>query len=420
VPSTRRLVRWVAAVVVLSFPLRAAAFNWLDFNGRIEPGVAFPSGDPQSSVFGAGGGLGIKAAWSPLPYLDAQLAVYYLAFSADPKALSTGDVGAMGAFGVGARAKWPRRMEVPIGNFYLPSWLSPWIDLEFLYVGTGGLSRGGFTFGFGAHFTPPGVKRILWFGPYLRYLQIFQGDEEGGDSFRNADAKIVMLGISIEAGVPQTLKPRDSDNDGISDPDDKCANEAEDRDSFEDDDGCPELDNDKDGVLDDKDKCPMEAGVRDNNGCPAIDADKDGIPDDKDRCPTAAGPADNQGCPRYGKITVTDQKLELSEKIFFAYDKAEILPKSYGLLDEVVQALMDQPNLRVRIEGHTDDRGSVSHNNQLSDGRAKAVRDYLVDKGVAPERIETKGYGSSLPLDTNKTPEGRERNRRVEFVIIGR
>jgi outer membrane protein OmpA-like peptidoglycan-associated protein len=214
----------------------------------------------------------------------------------------------------------------------------------------------------------------------------------------------------------------DQDGDGIPDVRDRCPTEPEDKDGFEDDDGCPDLDNDKDGILDTKDKCPNEPedmdGFQDEDGCPDPDNDGDGIPDATDKCPNEPGPASEGGCPKkYEFINVTDEKIELKQAIFFQTAKAVIMPKSFGLLNEVVAALAARPTMQVRIEGHTDSRGGRAYNLRLSQARADSVRAYLVGKGISSDRMEAKGYGPDQPIDNNKTVAGRERNRRVEFMI---
>ena len=184
-------------------------------------------------------------------------------------------------------------------------------------------------------------------------------------------------------------RPADRDGDGINDGDDRCPAEAEDKDGFEDGDGCPDPDNDKDGVVDGDDKCPIEPG-----------------------------PGDNAGCPKkYQHIVVTEEKIELKQKIFFETDKAVIMSRSFGLLSEIANVLQSRATMRVRIEGHTDARGTAKHNLVLSQGRADAVRMHLVGLGVDGDRLDAQGFGSEQPIETNKTAAGRERNRRVEFVI---
>jgi len=221
---------------------------------------------------------------------------------------------------------------------------------------------------------------------------------------------------------PAPTKPGDADADGILDNVDKCPTAPEDRDGFQDADGCPDPDNDADGIPDKTDKCPIEAEDKDNfedaDGCPDPDNDKDGVPDEKDKCPNDAGPPDNDGCPKkYEHIVVTQEKIELKQKIFFDTDKARIQPRSYGLLDEIAQVLRSRPTMTVRIEGHTDSRGKRAHNMQLSQARAESVRQHLVGLGIDQSRLQAQGYGPDQPIETNKTAAGREKNRRVEFFI---
>jgi OmpA-OmpF porin, OOP family len=224
-----------------------------------------------------------------------------------------------------------------------------------------------------------------------------------------------------ERCVPPT-KPGDADADGIPDKTDKCPNDPEDKDGFQDADGCPDPDNDADGIPDKADKCPNEAedkdGFEDADGCPDPDNDKDGVLDAADKCPNDPGPADNAGCPKkYEHIVVTQEKIELKQKIFFDTNKATIQPRSFSLLDEIAQVLRSRPTMTVRIEGHTDSRGRRAHNMQLSTARAESVRQHLVGLGIDPSRMQAQGYGPDQPIETNKTAAGREKNRRVEFFI---
>src|SRR4051812_17325147 len=218
------------------------------------------------------------------------------------------------------------------------------------------------------------------------------------------------------------LLPPDMDHDGILDAVDKCPTEPEDKDGFEDTDGCPDLDNDKDGIPDKTDKCPNEPedkdGFEDADGCPDPDNDKDGVPDGKDKCPNDPGPPESDGCPKkYEHIVVTQEKIELKQKIFFDTDKATIQPRSYSLLDEVASVLRSRPTMTVRIEGHTDSRGTRTHNMKLSAARAGSVKQHLVGLGVDAARLDAQGFGPDQPIETNKTAAGREKNRRVEFII---
>ena len=209
----------------------------------------------------------------------------------------------------------------------------------------------------------------------------------------------------------------DNDKDGILDKADKCPNEPEDKDGFEDEDGCPDPDNDKDGVLDTDDKCPNDPGPKENAGCPDKDRDGDGVVDRLDKCPDQPGPADNDGCPKPKFIVVTKEKIELKQKVHFATNKSTIYADSFPMLTEVAEVLKSRPEIKVRIEGHTDSRGTLKHNMKLSQDRAESVKSFLVAQGVDPERMEARGFGPTQPIDDNRTAKGREANRRTEFII---
>ena len=116
---------------------------------------------------------------------------------------------------------------------------------------------------------------------------------------------------------------------------------------------------------------------------------------------------------------MTDTEIVIEEKIYFETGKAIILPKSYSILNSVAQAMKDYARISVEVQGHTDSDGSAAYNRKLSDQRANSVRQYLIDAGISEERLQAKGYGEDKPIDTNATPEGKERNRRVEFKIMG-
>jgi OOP family OmpA-OmpF porin len=233
-------------------------------------------------------------------------------------------------------------------------------------------------------------------------------EPEDKDGFQDAD------------GCPDP----DNDQDGIPDKDDKCPNEPEDKDGFQDADGCPDPDNDGDGIADKIDKCPNDPedkdGFQDEDGCPDPDNDQDGILDKDDKCPNEPGvPPD--GCPKkYNLVVVTEKKIELKQTVFFDTNKTTIKAVSFALLNDVAQAMKDNPKLKVEVQGHTDSVGADDFNLKLSQGRAESVRKYLIGKGVAPDRMDPKGYGENVPIADNRTAEGRSQNRRVEFVITAR
>ena len=229
-----------------------------------------------------------------------------------------------------------------------------------------------------------------------------------------------------EDGCPE----KDTDGDSIFDDADACITVPEDLDDFQDLDGCPEYDNDKDGIVDVADKCPNVPedydGFKDEDGCPEEtgDTDGDGILDDVDMCirevETFNSYMDDDGCPdRAPKgVRVTKNAIIIDEKIYFQTAKAIILPKSYDILNSVAQAMQDYANIRVEVQGHTDSDGSESYNLKLSNRRANAVREYLVNAGVDESRLESKGFGETTPIADNKTAAGKEKNRRVEFKIV--
>jgi len=235
--------------------------------------------------------------------------------------------------------------------------------------------------------------------------------DEDFDGFEDAD------------GCPDN----DNDGDGIVDANDQCSMAAEDNDGFEDADGCPDNDNDGDGIVDVGDTCPGQAedrdGHQDADGCPDNDNDGDGIVDAIDKCPAVAetlnGFRDDDGCaderPKY--VFEKDAPVILYS-VEFKTNSAELREESHAVLDEVVASLKAQPDVRVRVEGHTDDRGKDSYNLTLSQQRALSVVNYLASKGVDRERLEYEGYGETRPQLEGTTAEARARNRRVEFQVI--
>jgi outer membrane protein OmpA-like peptidoglycan-associated protein len=118
-------------------------------------------------------------------------------------------------------------------------------------------------------------------------------------------------------------------------------------------------------------------------------------------------------------VVITAQKLVIKDKVFFATGKSQILARSFALLKQVASVLTAHPDLgRVRVEGHTDDRGAHDANLALSQSRAEAVKAFLSNAGVAASRLEAKGFGPDRPADSNSSEKGRENNRRVEFVVV--
>ncbi len=220
-----------------------------------------------------------------------------------------------------------------------------------------------------------------------------------------------------DAGVAPDGCPADTDADGVLDRDDYCPREAGPAPK-----GCPiiDLDPDKDGVPLPCDLCPQEAGVK-PDGCPVRDKDGDGIPDNLDKCPnepeTKNGFEDSDGCP--DKLPDAVKKFSgVVQGIYFKQGKAEVQPNSKKTLQAAVKVLDDYASIGFEISGHTSSEGDPTFNQTLSQDRADAVKQYLVEQGIDPKRIKTKGYGADQPIADNKTKAGREKNRRIEFKVL--
>ncbi len=219
--------------------------------------------------------------------------------------------------------------------------------------------------------------------------------------------------------------PKDSDGDGVYDGIDQCPDTP--KGAKVDAKGCP-IDSDGDGVPDGIDQCPNtpQGAKVDASGCP-IDSDGDGVPDGLDKCPDTPKGAkvDSDGCP----VVVTEVETELLDtgmirlqNVNFETGKADLLPESLPILDQVGPILRKWPQLQIEVGGHTDSRGSAAKNQVLSEARANAVRDYLLKKypDIAPSQLTAKGYGESKPIAPNNNALNMAKNRRVEFVVLNK
>lgn len=239
------------------------------------------------------------------------------------------------------------------------------------------------------------------------------GDRDKDGILDPDDKCIDVPGVPEYQGCPIP----DTDGDGILDPDDKCVDEP----GVPEYQGCPIPDTDGDGILDPDDECVDEPGVPEFKGCPIPDTDGDGILDPDDNCPeepeTKNGFQDADGCPDEVPKEVA-KFTGVIEGIYFDTAKATIRKKSRPKLDAAVDVLKKFPDLRIEISGHTDDKGDEAYNQDLSQRRADAVKDYLVSKGIDEARIETRGAGEDEPRETNATKAGRAKNRRIEFKLL--
>lgn len=214
-----------------------------------------------------------------------------------------------------------------------------------------------------------------------------------------------------EAGLAEFNGCPDRDGDGIPDKDDACPDQAGPK-EFK---GCP--DSDGDGVPDNLDKCPDVPGPKENNGCPWPDRDGDGVPDKDDACPDQPGPASNKGCPEVSE-EVVKQLNEFANAIYFDTGKSTIKAESQSTLNAIKKIMSDYPTAKFAIEGYTDSTGRLETNMRLSNERAAAVKDYLIENGVSKDRLTSQGFGPEKPVADNKTAAGRAQNRRTEIKVI--
>ena len=251
----------------------------------------------------------------------------------------------------------------------------------------------------------------------IRQLLVFDG---GRSDFEYTIGLTFLFGgkkatAAAQAPPPAAAAVLDSDGDGVPDDLDMCPDTP--KGVKVDKNGCPP-DSDGDGVPDYLDKCPdTPKGVMvDKDGCP-LDTDRDGVPDYLDKCPdTPKGvKVDKDGCPIPQKAA---EKVSIALEIGFDTGKADIKPQYRDQIKKVADFMQTYPETTAVIEGHTDNVGKEESNLRLSTKRAESVRTYLTEKfGIAANRLSARGYGSSRPVADNATPEGRQRNRRIEAVI---
>jgi outer membrane protein OmpA-like peptidoglycan-associated protein len=139
----------------------------------------------------------------------------------------------------------------------------------------------------------------------------------------------------------------------------------------------------------------------------------------KDQCPNEPGSTTVEplGCPAKPALAIiTDCEVKIAQQIHFEYNKDKIRPESFPILDAVAEILNKNPDVKLEVQGHTDNRGSAAYNKNLSNRRSASVRKYLVAKGIAVDRLTSAGYGFDRPIVDNSTEQNRALNRRVQFV----
>lgn len=395
-PSPSHKRHWsmvtAAAAMLCGAPSAFADDRWLL---SAEAPAALAVSDPQETWFAAGAmpSATVYRSVAPALLIGARLRVGALV-AGD----STGD-GLMDK-GAGGLASVSGALRLrPLAGASRRRGDGLWLDVAVGPAVTGSDVRASGELGVGWGFAAGPVD----LGPSLRYLHVYQPDE----SLSPGDASIALLGLEVTffdrdarraerlvaAAAPAVEPPGDSDGDGIEDPDDRCPNDAEDPDGFEDADGCPDLDNDGDRIVDTADKCPLEKE-------------------------TENGVEDSDGCPDQGLFVVIEDRISLDEKILFDTARARVKHTGKTVLSAIAGYVKSHPEfVRISVEGHADERGTDDFNLKLSRSRAERVKQELAGLGIAIE-IDVTGYGESRPRAEGHAEGSWMQNRRVEFVLV--
>jgi outer membrane protein OmpA-like peptidoglycan-associated protein len=426
---------------------------------HVEAAVARPLGETKADQFGWGGSAVIAPELVLARVIGLELGVGVLGLTdgpgPDPKGVAPSKGGFAAFSTIGPRIRPFATLAKGHGAIGLDGfWMSGGLG--------GGLTGGALkptlrtSIGFDA--MAPGFAA----GPYIGYFQMIEPDagprpedarilvfglhgalapparpivvnpDRDGDGIPNAkdacpDVAEDKDGFEDDDGCPETNDDRDKD--GIPDVQDRCPDEPEDKDGFQDADGCPDLDNDQDGLPDAKDLCPNEPedkdGFQDADGCPDPDNDRDGFLDAVDRCPdepeTVNGFNDDDGCPDTADLHVDGDSIVLEDRVHFDAGNAKVKVGSWALLERLAQFLNEHPEYAlVHVDGHADDTGTAPYNLVLSAERGRSVRDMLVRYGVDASRLTIEAYGETKPRENGATEKARSANRRVELTILTR
>ena len=365
---------------------------------NVEAPVAIPLNQPLRDLFGVGTMPAISAS---LPVgrwmlLGLRLHVGFLSNGSPPadrtiRDPGTGGLGVLSAIG---------RFRPLAGRQRDSRALGPWIEIGAGPGLTGTLVRAAGEAAIGWNF-----RLGRWIlGPSARYLHVVQT----GNALDNSDAQVALLGVEIvmhdshrpaPTAAPEVVgvarrKILDRDGDGIPDDVDKCPNEPEDFDGFEDQDGCPDPDNDKDGIPDLVDKCPNEPE-------------------------TVNGVDDEDGCPDQAPIVVREDRILLTEHVLFDSNRARVRTAGRPALAAVLNLWKQHPEWdHLVIEGHADRRGPGPFNDWLSHVRAERARNVLIEMGFPADKLALAAFGNKQLRAQGTSEQADRENRRVEFAII--
>jgi outer membrane protein OmpA-like peptidoglycan-associated protein len=368
---------------------------------NVEAPVAIPLSEPLRDRFGVGTMPALSAS---LPVgrwilLGLRLRGGFLSNGPAPADRAVRDPGMGGLLALSAIGRFrPLAGRQPDSRS-----TGPWIELGVGPGLTGTLLRAEGEAAVGWNFR----WREWIFGPSARYLHVLQPASQ----LDSSDAQVALLGVeivmhdshrpaSIEVPVAVAVAPvaepkvLDRDGDGIPDDVDKCPNEPEDFDGFEDEDGCPDPDNDKDGIPDVADACPNEPE-------------------------TVNGVDDQDGCPDEAPIVVKQDRILLTEHVLFDTNRARVRTAGRPALAAVLNLWKQHPEWdHLVIEGHADRRGPDPFNDWLSHERAQRARKVLIEMGFPSEKLAVAGFGRRQLRVPGSDEEADRQNRRVEFAII--
>jgi outer membrane protein OmpA-like peptidoglycan-associated protein len=366
----------------------------------VEAPVAIPVSEPLRDRFGLGAmpALSVAMPVGQWTLLGLRLRGGFLSNGPAPANPAIKDPGMGGLAVLSALARFR-----PMAGHYLDSRAKgPWVELGAGLGLTGSLARavGEAAVGWNFHW------RGMTFGPSLRYLHVLQPS----NSLDSSDAQIVLAGLDIVLHDSHVARPTtpaaqpnlsvdvakisDRDGDGIPDDLDKCPDEPEDKDGFEDEDGCPDPDNDKDGIPDTADACPNEPE-------------------------TVNGFQDEDGCPDTAPIVVKENRILLTELVLFDTNRARVNADGRPALAAVLNLWKQHPEWDyLVVDGYADRRGPDGFNLWLSHMRAERAIKVLVEMGFPADKLRIRAFGHRQLRVTGDTEEADRQNRRVEFVIV--